>query len=237
MNQRKRSTPVKEEIAVFSYAPIVYFWPVITSGVILSLLTTIHPMPVTYGVIWWITLIIPISTMGIDVSRDNFVKLFLMTAVMALVGGVMVSNGISLMPLWNFISSHTPAFNQGTALWTSIIGGLLLLFAITVSRFDSRWVINSNQFQHTRWMAVDKTIAHGTITVVVEYNDMQEYVLLFAGDIVFYRSGGSQEVARITNVPFLPWKWPEIRELVEEVRTRALQPPLVDDEPEDDDAI
>lgn len=209
-----------EQVTVYSYPPIVFFWPVIMSGFVLSVLTAIHPSPAVYGVLWWITLIVPISTTGIDVSRDNLVKLVFASVAIGFGCWLLAAYGVSFQWLGDLIRNTVPAFNVGIALWTSIVGSTLLLLAIFISRFESHWIINSNQFQHNRWLAVDRSISHGSKTVMVEYPDMQEFLLLFAGDIVIKTSDGSRELARITNVPLLPWSWPYIRELVEEVRVR-----------------
>ena len=223
MRRNRRRRPGVEEVVVYSYPPIIYFWPVVFSGLVLSGLHLVAPAPFAYGIAWWISLAIPILAMGINISGDDAVKVGGISLAATFLVWILWLYGLPLGWIGTLLANTCPVFNPGIALWTSTFGGLILLLSYVVTRLESHWVINPNTFQHTRWLRTVRIIKHEDGRMYVEYPDLLEWLLLFGGgDLVIKSNDGVTELDRIRNVPWVYSQWPMINELQEQQDVRIV---------------
>lgn len=221
MSHRHGSSPVPEEIVVYEYAPLVFFWPTIIAGVLFWLLDLIVDWPGILGVAWWICLIAPCSTIAFNIPRNVFWSLLGVFILVVIIIVLLSMLHVSFAWVADLLQRTHPRFDPGTALWTSAVMGTFYCIMLVYARFDWRWVINPNRVQHVKWGEEETALPMNQYKAYAQYDDWMELMLLGAGDIVIYsQTQHGREIARIRNIPFLWFRWEVIRELLEEVRIR-----------------
>ncbi len=193
------------EVVFYTYPKLLFAWPIIVLGILFYPLAQLGVSLEILGWIYTITLVTVVLTMGIDVNRDVAV-VWLITLIAIFFGTAYFrTKGYDFVkPVASFLAYFHPRYDPGMGLCTSVFLAVPYGFMLVWARFNDKWRVTHNEFEHYSFGKVDKALARGAKTVRTAYPDLFEFLLAGAGELIIADSRGQQVLAKIEHVPLLP---------------------------------
>ena len=229
----KPAKKIRHEVIFYTYPKFLFCWPLIVVGFLLWGFDRQEWISSeTLAWIWGITLIVVLITVGFDLNR-NYTIFWIV-----LIGGVWffiywlrdVKSVRLFSNIYQFFADLDPTYSRNLGIIISIVLAFFYLIMWIVSRFNSKWRITHNEFEHYQFGRMDDSLARGAKRVRTSYPDFFELILCLAGDLVIFDSMGRRELRRIPHVPFLPLVRKKINSILE---TTAITAAEIDDEADD----
>ncbi|MCA9243625.1 MAG: hypothetical protein KDA32_06710 [Phycisphaerales bacterium] len=225
------------EIRFTAYPKLLFIWPIIVAGFLLYPLAGMAPpdsvMETVIGWIYIMVLVFVLITLGVDVDRNQ--AIFLIVLTIALWLGAFVLENFKNVPVLSWIHEQLKSldvrYDRGFGMAVAII--LLIPFSmmLIVARFNDRWRITHNEFEHYSFGKMDDSLGRGAKSIRASFPDVFELVLGMAGTLIVYNATGTQELRRINNVMFLPLIRKKLNKILESTSVTAAMI-----EEDDDDA-
>ncbi len=222
--------PADERVVLYSYPPLIYVWPLLVLGLVFWFTCKLTAPPHSVEAwIYIITAVVVLLTMGVDVNRNMAVF------------WVIVISALSFCVLWlrdakgfvvfdqigRFFGQLKPQYSPEFGMITSIF--LVVVYAIVLigARINDKWVFTQNEIEHYAVFRGSNSLGRGAKGVKATYRDFFELFVLFAGDVEVRTAQGNRVLARINNVPFLPFKMRKIDRIL---AAYAVTPGVADEE-------
>lgn len=182
----------------------------------------------------WIAVLV-LMTLGVDVDRN--VAAFWVI----LFGGLYVLGmwlhdvkGFTLFGnIYRWFASLDVQYDRNLGLALSLV--LLVPYVIMLiwGRFNDRWRITHNEFEHYSLGRMDDSLGRGAKTVRTVFPDVFELLLGLAGTLIVYNASGTRELRRIPHVMFLPLVRRRLNKILE--RTAITMAQAEDEEDDEED--
>lgn len=225
----------KNEAIVYAYPPFVYSWPLILFGYLFAgvqNLGWIGPIGIAWTYIFLIALVM--LTLGVDLSRNA--SIFCLVAFAAVWLGILWLQGVKDITFFAKFGAYLRELEPQISSSTMVTISTLLLFLYVVmyimAKVNDRWRITHNEIEHRSLGQRDDAFGRGAKRVLAKYPDMLEFFICLAGTIEVYSANGTQKLASIENVPFLPFRMKKIDVILGTKSVRTLS---ADDDEEDDE--
>jgi len=201
----------------------MFVWPVIAAG----LLFWLFPWEAAQPYLGWAYLLIwtfVVLTLGVDVGRDQaafWVVLLLLIGA----GGALINAWFQIPVLgqiYGFFGGLGVRYDRGLGLGMSVVLLIPFIIMIVWARFNDRWRITHNEFEHYRFGRATESLGRGAKTIRIEYPDVFEMVLGLAGTLIVYSATGRQELRRIPHVLFLPFVRAKLNLVLEKMAVTGL---------------
>lgn len=227
---------VPHQVTFVSYPKLLFTWPLILAGFVMyPLAGALHPdLLSTLGWIYIIIAVLVTMTLGVDVHR-NQAAFWVILAFAIWILGLWLQDvkGITVFGnIYRFFKSLNVQYDRGFGLALSIILGVPFLIMLLWARFNDRWRITHNEFEHHSFGRMDDSLGRGAKSIRCEFPDVFELILGMAGTLIVYNATGQKELRRIPHVMFLPLVRSKLTKILE---TTSVTTAAATDE-EDDDA-
>jgi len=219
------------EVSFTAYPKLMFIWPIILAGLVFWPLAWESALPVlgwTYLLIW----VFVVLTLGVDVGRDQAVFWVVLLLLIG-AGGALVNAWWQIPVLTNiygFFGSLGVKYDRGFGLGMSVVLAIPFVIMIFWSRFNDRWRITHNEFEHYRFGRTTESLGRGAKTIRIEYPDVFEAVLGLAGTLIVYSATGRQELRRIPHVLFLPYVRAKLNKVLETMAVTGLAQAAAEEE-------
>lgn len=226
------------EVRFTAYPKLLYIWPIILAGFLLYPLAGAAADGSTFeAVLGWVYIMIiafVILTLGVDVDRNSAIFLVVLTVAVWL--GAFVLENFKDVPILSwvhdfFVEQLNVKYDRGFGMALSVILLIPFTMMVIVARFNDRWRITHNEFEHYSFGKMDDSLGRGAKSIRASYPDVFELVLGMAGTLVVYNATGTQELRRINNVLFLPLVRKKLNKILE---TTSVTAAMIEED--DDDA-
>lgn len=221
------------EITFISYPKLLFTWPLLLAGFVFYLLAPISD-PAVLGWAYLTIVMLVILTLGVDLDRNQSIFWLVLVA------------GLWVLGLWLQDAKSVPVFSavfgwfrgldvkydRGLGLTLSILLAIPFAIMLVYARFNDRWRITHNEFEHYSFGRMDDSLGRGAKTIRTSFPDMLELLLGLAGTLVVYNATGTRELRRIPHVMFLPLVRKRLNKILE--RT-AITTDMLSDEEDDDE--
>jgi len=226
---RKRAEHV-HEVNFVTYPKLLFVWPLILAGFLFwPLAGWFSPESPngseTLGWTYAVILLLVMLTLGVDVDRNQAV--FWVVLLLAIwIGGKWLADvkGFTLFGnIYNWFAALDVQYNRNFGLAVSIVLLVPFLLMILWARFNDRWRITHNEFEHFMFGKMDDSLGRGAKTIRTSYPDVFELLLGLAGTLVVYNATGTRELRRIPHVMFLPFIRQRLNQILERTAVTAEQ--------------
>lgn len=199
--------PQVHEVRFVGFPKLLFTWPLILTGFLLSLAAHWGADPALLGWIYISVLVLVLLTLGVDVDRNQ--AIFWIVLLIALwTGGALLEN-VRNWPIfgtvYNFFAGLNVRYDSGFGLAISIMLLIPFVIMMLLARLNNRWRITHNEFEHYSFGRMDDSLGRGAKTIRTDYPDVFEMLLGMAGTLIVYNASGTRELRRIEHVMFLPW--------------------------------
>lgn len=193
------------EVRFVSYPSLLYIWPIIAMGFLFYPLAWEGALP-TLGWVYLLGCAFVLLALGVDVDR-NQAAFWVVVLLLIWVGGMLLKEyQFSILgDLYNFFASLGVKYDKHFGLAFSIVLSIPFAIMLVWARFNDRWRITHNEFEHYSLGRMDDSLGRGAKTIRTSYPCVLESILGLAGTLIVYNASGTQELRRIPNVMFLPF--------------------------------
>ena len=219
--QKQPSSAHVHEVVFYGYPKLLFVWPLIVAGFVLWLFAppgAVERLEICGWV--YITIIgLVVLTLGVDVNRNQSIFWGVLIFALWILG--LYLNAVRQIPIFgwilNYFDNLNVQYDRGLGMAISII--LLIPYTImfVYARFNDRWRITHNEFEHYSFGKMDEALGRGAKTIRTEFPDVLEYLLGGAGTLIVYSASGSQEIRRIQHVMFLTLVRRKLNKILETV--------------------
>lgn len=209
------------ELRFASYPKLLFAWPLILAGYILSFVAQGADPAALETLAWiyvWVTVLV-ILALGVDLDRNQaaFLLVFL-GGVYALGLWLRDVKGFTLFgDIYRWFANLDLQYNAELGTAVSILLTVPYVLMLLWARFNDRWRITHNEFEHYSFGRMDDSLGRGAKTIRTSFPDMFEVLLGLAGTLVVYNASGTQELRRIPHVPLLPFRRRKLNKILERV--------------------
>ncbi len=198
-----------EEIRLRSYSELICFLPLAIIGVVFYALTDwVNADVISY--IWLVALLLSIAGASYQLNVVETAVIAGMLLVLVPVADWFQIRWVQPMLVW--FTRELGVVQTGPMLtmskWILVIFG----FEWVVMRFFY-FDLSSNRLECVRYLQTEPAEDLKSVTVAPHYGNFFKLLLFGIGDLVFVRN--KIEVRRITDVPFLWFRWAKIERLIE----------------------
>jgi len=205
----KSKRALKHEVVFHTYPKLIFIWPLIVVGLVFWLI----PLSWTEGegtleVLGWLYLsvvLMVVLTIGVDVERNHAVFWLVCFGLFFFLGrwledakGFYFFNNV-----YRFFADRDVQYDRGFGMALSVLLAIPYVVMMAWARFQNRWRISHNEFEHYAWGRADDSLARGAKRVRTTYPDLLELLLCGAGTLIVYSATGRAELRRIPHVPLI----------------------------------
>lgn len=211
------------EVVFYSYPKLLFIWPLILAGFVLW---PFAPAAAAHSdqleVIGWVYITIlwlVALTLGVDVNRNQ--SIFWGVVIFALWILGLYLNEARNIPLFgwvmNWFGSLDVQYSRAMGLAFSIVLSIPYVIMFVYARFNDRWRITHNEFEHYSFGKMDEALGRGAKTIRTEFPDVLEYLLGGAGTLIVYSASGNQQIKKIEHVMMLTLVRKKLNKILETV--------------------
>jgi hypothetical protein len=243
----------RHEVNFVTYPKLLFIWPLILAGfifwplgkpanssagtvpVVVSHGQVVAPTSATTAAIsphlhtlgWaylWIAVLV-ILTMGVDIDRNHAAFWVLLVVAVYILGLWLrdVRHFTLFGDIYRWFAALDVQYDRALGLVLSILLLIPYLIMLIWGRFNDRWRITHNEFEHFSFGRLDDSLGRGAKTIRSSYPDMFELLLGFAGTLVVYNASGTRELRRIPHVMCLPFVRKRLNRILETTSVTATQ--------------
>ena len=191
-----------------------------------------HRLHVLGWLYLWVAVLV-FLTLGVDVDRNQAAFWFILVAAIYILGMWLhdVKHFTLFGDVYRWFVGLNVQYDRSFGLALSILLLVPYLIMIGWGRFNDRWRITHNEFEHFAFGRLDDSLGRGAKTIRSSYPDMFELLIGLAGTLVVYNATGTQELRRIPHVMLLPFVRKRLNRILETTSVTASQ---TEDEEDDD---
>jgi hypothetical protein len=180
----------------------------------------------------WVVVLVGI---GVDVDRNMAIFWIVLVALLIFLGlWLRDTRQFTLFgDIYRWFDNLDLRYNRNAGLALSIVMLVPYLVMLLWARFNSRWRITHNEFEHYAFGKMDDSLGRGAKTIRTNFPDIFEFILGFgAGTLIVFNATGTRELRRIPHVMFLPMVRKRLNQILETTAVTAAQ---LEEEEEDED--
>lgn len=216
-----KSDTTPNAIVLHAYPQFVFAWPVIVFGFLFAAIQSAGGIgEAGQSVIAWIyitILCLVMLAMGVDLGRNS--SIFCLVLFVGGLFGILwlqsAYNVTFFQRIGEFLRNLQPSISSAAMVATSIVLTLIYIMMVVMAMINDRWRITHNEIEHRMFGHKDDATGRGAKRVMARYPDVLELLICCSGTIEVYSSLGTQKLATIKNVPFLPFRMKTISRILE----------------------
>ena len=229
----KSKEEFRQNITIRGYSKVVYLWPAMLIGFIVSLLArltndgfgTVAPKDFAYylAAIWFIVFTFNIVVIGFDFSLGKvftiFVSIFALALLYVIIFPKGLNTGLSFIDLLNTMNMSA---SDGMYFWISMMVFIVLIVSFIQKRFDY-WEIESNRIVHHRGLFErEESFSAQNSRVTTQTDDIFERILFLSGTV--FIQDPEHNIHAIYNVFGASSKDKKIQDLLSVIRVKNESP-------------
>lgn len=215
----KHKKPSKvTEMRIRSYSEMACFLPIALLGIVFYFLEAWAPIEVL-SYLWMVTLLLCIAGAAYQLNIIETGAIVILLVVVVPVADWFQLRWVQPVLVW--FTRELGVVQTGPMLTLSKWILILLSIEWVVMRFFF-FDISSNRLECVRYLQTEPAEDLKTVTVAPHYGNFFKLLLFGMGDLVFMRQ--KNEVRRITDIPFLWFKWPKIEQMIETTAVSVYAP-------------
>ena len=191
----KSNEDVKRHIIIRGYSKVVYLWPAMVVGFIVTFLEKIASNGINnvpaqdYAyylcAIWFIVFTFNIIVIGFDFSLGKIFTIFVCIFALALLYLIIFPRGINTgLSFIDLLKSMNMSASDGLYFWISMMILIVLIISIIQKRFDY-WEIESNRIVHHRGLFErEESFSAQNSRVTTQIDDIFERILFLSGTVL-----------------------------------------------------
>lgn len=216
-----KSDATPNSIVLHAYPQFVFAWPVIVFGFFFAAIQSAGWVgEAGQSAIAWIyitILCLVMLAMGVDLGRNSSI-FCLVLFVGGLFGILWLQSAYNVTffhRIGKFLDDLNPHISSAAMVATSIVLSLIYGMMLIMAMVNDRWRITHNEIEHRMFGHKDDATGRGAKRVMARYPDVLELLICCSGTIEVFSSLGTQQLATIKNVPFLPFRMKKIGRILE----------------------
>lgn len=219
------------EVVFIAYPKLLFIWPLILAG---FLFWPLSHWGLDAGVLGWAYLFVlafVLLTLGVDVDRNQAAFWVVLVAALWILGMWLQDRQWTLFgDIYRFFAAMNVRYDKGFGLGVSMV--MLVPFTIMLlwARFNDRWRITHNEFEHYSFGRMDDSLGRGAKTIRTSFPDVFEALLGLAGTLIVYNATGTQELRRIPHVMFLPLVRRRLNKVLERMAVTSMMAAQAEEE-------
>lgn len=181
----------------------------------------------------WIVVLV-VLTLGLDVGRNQFIFWIVVFALIWVLGLWLRDNkGFTLFgDIYRWFEWLGVQYDRGFGLSLSLILLVPYVIMLLAARFNDKWRITHNEFEHYSFGKMDDSLGRGAKTIRTSFPDVLELLLGGAGTLIVFNATGTRELRSIPHVMFLPLVRIRLNKILERTAITAAE---MDDEEDEED--
>ncbi|MEE9211080.1 MAG: hypothetical protein V3U29_00330 [Phycisphaeraceae bacterium] len=188
-----------------AYPKLLFCWPLIAVGVLFWFVASVANHEVL-GWLYLLTVSLVLLTVGIDVKR-NYALLWVAVFCLFYFLGRWLQDTQGFTFFGNIYKwfagidvQHNASFGLALSIFLAVPYAVMLIWG----RFQHKWRVTPNEFEHYSFGRANDSLAPGPKRVRTAYPDLLELLLCGSGTLIVYSATDQSELRRFHHVPLLP---------------------------------
>ena len=199
----RRNAP--DAVVFRAYPKLLFCWPLIAIGVLFRLVASEANLEVL-GWLYLLMVSLVLLTVAVDVKR-NYALLWVVVVCLVYFLGWWLRDTQGFTFFGNIYRwfagidvKHNASFGLALSIFLAVPYAVMLVWG----RFQHKWRVTPNAFEHYSFGRANDSLAPGPKRVRTAYPDLLELLLCGAGTLIVYSATDQSELRRFHHVPLLP---------------------------------